>query len=170
MTQSAGCQGNSRIIQACRALHDSALLLLQESIGAPSAVTSPSGTARSGSPFDVALDGRALLDSRLRSTPRTYREHSEFGTTPHSQRRAVSWREVEELECPLAASQVPGASVDSTSDVQCHLEDPVTSIHMCPCWGLCSAHGRHDPLIFWGYTLAGTLHAPRGLVWQPWAC
>ena len=118
---------------------DRPLFLLQESSGASSAVTSPSGTARSGSPFDAALDGRALLESRLRSTPRTYREPSEFGTTPHGQRKAVSWREVEELECPLAASQAREALLMSVKKAMCFL----LLLFICAIAGaFCSAHGR----------------------------
>lgn len=74
-------------------------------------VTSPSGTAKSGSPFETALEGRAPLDARLRSTPRTYKSFSDYGGSPRGQRKSVCWQEVEELECPLAASQVPCMAV-----------------------------------------------------------
>ncbi len=82
------------------------LASLQET-GTPASVpTSPTGTARSGSPFETALDSRATLEHRLRSTPRTYRAFGEPGSPPSGQRMAVAWQEVEELECPVASSQV----------------------------------------------------------------
>ena len=140
-------------IRACRGLHDSALFWLQESSGAPSAVTSPSGTARSGSPFDAALDGRALLESRLRSHPRAYREHSEHAGTPHNQRRAALWREVEELECPLAASQVPEAPV--VSEVKLYITfRTVLPPYRCAIAGVSAVRmGDLTPLSSWGVAL-----------------
>ena len=73
-----------------------------------------------------------LLESRLRSTPRMYREHSEHASTSQNQCKAVSWQEVEELECPLAALQVPEAFSMLRSEAMCHLEDPATSVKDCP--------------------------------------
>ena len=80
--------------------------LLQETSTPASVATSPTGTAKSGSPFESALDSRATLEHRLRSTPRMYRAFPEPGSPPSGQRGAVAWQEVEELECPVASSQV----------------------------------------------------------------
>lgn len=82
------------------------MALLQESSAPTSVVTSPSGTAKSGSPFESALEARTPLEGRLRSTPRLYKAFSVYTNTPRNQRRAVVWQELEELECPLAASHV----------------------------------------------------------------
>ena len=82
------------------------LASLQESSAPTSVVTSPSGTAKSGSPFESALEARAPLEGRLRSTPRLYKTFSDYANTPRNQRRAVVWQELEELEYPLAASHV----------------------------------------------------------------
>ena len=78
----------------------------QETSAPPSVATSPTGTAKSGSPFEAALDSRATLEHRLRSTPRMYRAFSEPGSPSSGQRTAVAWQEVEEVECPVASSQV----------------------------------------------------------------
>ena len=79
---------------------------LQETSTPSSVATSPTGTTKSGSPFETALDTRATLEHRLRSTPRMYRAFSEPGSPPSGQRTAVVWQEVEEVECPVASSQV----------------------------------------------------------------
>ena len=82
-------------------------VLLQETSGPPSIATSPSGTAKSGTPLEAALESRAPLEHRLRSTARMYRASAEPGSPTGSQRKAVAWQELEELECPVASSQVP---------------------------------------------------------------
>lgn len=91
------------------------ILPLQETSTPSSVVTSPSGTGRTGSPFQASLDGRAPLEGRLRSTPRMYKAYSEYASTPRSQQKAVAWQEVEELECPLAAAQVPTLALPADS-------------------------------------------------------
>ena len=87
-------------------LGKSSIALLQETGTTASVATSPTGTAKSGSPFETALDSRATLDHRLRSTPRMVRGFGEPGSPPSGQRTAVAWQEVEELECPVVSSQV----------------------------------------------------------------
>ena len=101
-------------------------LPLQETSTPSSMVTSPSGTARSGSPFEASLDGRAPLEGRLRSTPRTYKAYSDFASPPRSHQKAVAWQEVEELECPLAAAQVPTLALPADSTA-----GSVTALCLC---------------------------------------
>ena len=85
---------------------NSALPSLQETTRPSSVATSPSGTAKSGSPFESALDSRTPLEHRLRSTARMYKGVAESDSTSSNQRKAVVWQEMEELECPVASSQV----------------------------------------------------------------
>lgn len=54
------------------------------------------------SPFEAALEsgGAAVLQQRLRSTPRSYIE----GEATPRPRVGALWQEVEELECPMAST------------------------------------------------------------------
>ncbi len=83
------------------------MLASSQETGTPASVaTSPTGTAKSGSNFETAVDSRAPPEHRLRSTPMHRESHGEPGSPPSGQRMAVAWQEVEELECPVVSSQV----------------------------------------------------------------
>jgi len=109
------------------------MALLQESSAPTSVVTSPSGTAKSGSPFESALEARTPLEGRLRSTPRLYKAFSVYTNTPRNQRRAVVWQELEELECPLPASHV---NPEILQNIRFYNKESATQLSQCII-GLC---------------------------------